>query len=62
MAQGQGVSPVFKSMGGGVLGGLLGSTNALSLTEDVKVYALISSHVLLYTEQQLIGLINNFSV
>ncbi len=61
MAQGQGVSPVFKSMGS-VLGGLMGSTNALSLIEDVKVYALISSHVLLYTEQQLIGLINNFSV
>jgi hypothetical protein len=62
MAQGQGQSPVFKNMGGGIIGGLLPSTNALSLTEDVKVYALIKSHKLLYPETQLVGLIYNFTV
>jgi hypothetical protein len=62
MAQGKGKSPVFKSMSAGVLGGLMPSTNALSLVEDVKLYSLIKSHSLLYTEQQLIGLTYNFSL
>ncbi len=62
MAQGKGKSPVFKSMSAGVLGGIMGSTNGLALSEDIKVFALIRSHKLLYTEQQLIGIINNLEL
>lgn len=58
MAQGQGVSPVFGNSGGGGTAGVL----TLALTEDVKLYALIQSRSIIYSEQQLVGLINNFSL